>query len=208
MSFKRIHQDTFEPDDRTTSEDEDDDEVMELQSRRPGRPRRVSAASDSLDMIQNDDDDELNPTRSAAIAANLPGAEGTRKRGRGPSKKPCLNRNAQMARENRQRKKVYMKTIEDKLNEYHSKSKNLTSIIEKQNKQIKDLTNSVTYYQSVLANQSEVTTLLTALNESIKTLHGKKDTTATDIASSLSNVTSAVQQVNQTVDKYKWSDVW
>ena len=38
-----------------------------------------------------------------------------RKRGRGPSKRPCLNRNALMARENRLKKKAYLEKIENKL---------------------------------------------------------------------------------------------
>ncbi|KAG7197036.1 hypothetical protein KM043_017568 [Ampulex compressa] len=63
----------------------------------------------------------------------------TRRRGRGPSKRPCQNRNAQMARQNRLRKKAYLEKIEHKLLYYQQENKNLVNIIRKQSADVRRL---------------------------------------------------------------------
>ncbi|XP_014216509.1 uncharacterized protein LOC106645224 isoform X2 [Copidosoma floridanum] len=161
---------------------------------------RVSTSSVETTHLVSDpiETDEISPAQAAAMAANLPGA---RRRGRGPSKRPCLNRNAQMARENRQRKKLYLQSIEDKQNEYYAKNKALVGIIEKQNKQIQSLASNVNYFQALVANQSEITTLLVALNEAIKALHGSKDTLSLS-----NNITTSLQNVNRNLNKLSQSN--
>ncbi|XP_066603486.1 uncharacterized protein [Prorops nasuta] len=100
----------------------------------------------------------------------------TRKRCRGPSKRPCLNRNALLARENRQRKKEYLQTIEERLSFYEKQNQTLNNTIEKQMLKIKKLSTEVLYLKNVLNNNTHITALLQSINFGIKTLgcHSKK----------------------------------
>lgn len=91
-----------------------------------------------------------------------------RKRGRGPSKRPCLNRNALMARENRLRKKAYLEKIENKLSFYQQENKNLANIIRKQSIDIKRLSGEVAYLKSVLNNNTSITALLKTINDGLQ----------------------------------------
>ncbi|KAL2715393.1 hypothetical protein V1478_015091 [Vespula squamosa] len=97
--------------------------------------------------------------------------EQTRRRGRGPSKRPCLNRNALMARENRLRKKAYLEKIENTLSYYEKENKKLAYTIQKQGKDIKRLTGEIGYLRSVLHNNTAITALLKTINDSLKKLN-------------------------------------
>ncbi|XP_051164794.1 uncharacterized protein LOC127283760 isoform X2 [Leptopilina boulardi] len=97
-----------------------------------------------------------------------------KKRGRGPSKRPCLNRNAQMARENRQKKKEYIEKIENKLQQLQHENKNLTTVIKQQNIDIKKLNADVSYLKSVLNNKSSITILLRSMNENLEKIQHNK----------------------------------
>lgn len=99
--------------------------------------------------------------------------EGVKKRGRGPSKRPCLNRNAQMARENRQKKKEYIEKIETKLNQLQQENKSLNTVIQKQNIDIKKLNADVSYMKSVLNNKSSITMLLKSMNQNLEKIRRK-----------------------------------
>ncbi|KAK9296472.1 hypothetical protein QLX08_009524 [Tetragonisca angustula] len=99
---------------------------------------------------------------------------GTRKRGRGPSKRPCLNRNALMARENRLRKKAYLEKIENKLSFYQQENKNLVNIMKKQTIDIKRLSGEVAYLKSVLNNNTSITTLLKTINNGLQRIATQK----------------------------------
>ncbi|XP_014228337.1 uncharacterized protein LOC106653421 [Trichogramma pretiosum] len=99
---------------------------------------------------------------------------GARRRGRGPSKRPCLNKNALMARENRQRKKEYVEKIEAELASLQKENQELQSTIESQSGEIKKLSCEVKYLKNVLRNDTLVTTLMKAMNDSLKKLHGGK----------------------------------
>ncbi|XP_074099795.1 uncharacterized protein LOC141527929 isoform X2 [Cotesia typhae] len=88
-----------------------------------------------------------------------------RKRGRGPSKRPCLNRNALMARANRQKKKEYVEHIESKLMHYRQEIKELTTKNQKQCIDLKRLTAEVSYLKNILNNNSSITSLLKSMNE-------------------------------------------
>ncbi|CAB0033138.1 unnamed protein product [Trichogramma brassicae] len=101
-------------------------------------------------------------------------AAGARRRGRGPSKRPCLNKNALMARENRQRKKEYVEKIEAELASLQKENHELRSTIECQSGEIKKLSCEVKYLKNVLRNDTLVTTLMKAMNDSLKKLHGGK----------------------------------
>lgn len=116
------------------------------------------------------------------VYANNTG-EQTRRRGRGPSKRPCLNRNALMARENRQRKKAYVEQIENTLSYYQQENKKLACTIQKQGIDIKRLTGEVAYLKSVLRNNTAITALLKTINYGLKKLNtsSKKSTVLNNI---------------------------
>ncbi|XP_076168615.1 uncharacterized protein LOC143147336 isoform X2 [Ptiloglossa arizonensis] len=97
-----------------------------------------------------------------------------RKRGRGPSKRPCLNRNALMARENRLRKKAYLEKVESKLSLYHQENKKLANIIKKQTIDIKRLSGEVAYLRSVLNNNTSITALLKTINDGLRKINTQK----------------------------------
>lgn len=97
-----------------------------------------------------------------------------RKRGRGPSKRPCLNRNALMARENRLKKKAYLEKIENKLLFYQQENKNLVNIIKKQGIDLKRLTGEVAYFKSVLNNNTSITALLKTINDGLQKISTQK----------------------------------
>ncbi|XP_035743506.1 uncharacterized protein LOC118451241 [Vespa mandarinia] len=97
--------------------------------------------------------------------------EHTHRRGRGPSKRPCLNRNALMARENRLRKKAYLEKIENTLSYYEKENKKLVYTIQKQGKDIKRLTGEIAYLKSVLHNNTTITALLKTINDGLKKLN-------------------------------------
>lgn len=98
----------------------------------------------------------------------------TRKRGRGPSKRPCLNKNALMARENRLRKKAYLEKLENKLSFYQQENKNLVNIIKKQTIDIKRLSSEVAYLKSVLNNNTSITALLKTINSGLQRITTQK----------------------------------
>lgn len=105
------------------------------------------------------------PGRQDSVASNA--SSESRRRGRGVSKRPCLNRNALMARENRQRKKEYLEKIENKLSFYRQENKNLTNVIKRQDIDLKRLRAEVSYLRNVLNNSSSITTLLKSMNDTL-----------------------------------------
>ncbi|XP_017877600.1 uncharacterized protein LOC108623544 isoform X2 [Ceratina calcarata] len=114
-----------------------------------------------------------NPKQPATIENEI-SAE-PRKRGRGPSKRPCLNRNALMARENRLKKKAYLEKIENKLSFYQQENKNLVNLIRKQGIHIKQLSGEVAYLRSVLYNNTSITALLKTINEGLQKINTQKN---------------------------------
>ncbi|CAK9828733.1 hypothetical protein ANTRET_LOCUS6200 [Anthophora retusa] len=116
--------------------------------------------------------ESLKNTQQPAATENM--VVEPRKRGRGPSKRPCLNRNALMARENRLRKKAYLEKIENKLSFYQQENKNLANIIRKQGVDIKRLTSEVAYLKSVLYNNTSITALLKTINDGLRKISTQK----------------------------------
>lgn len=88
-------------------------------------------------------------------------------RQRSTSKRPCLNRNALLARKNRQRKKEYLQKIENKLSFYQRENKSLSNVIQRQGIDIKRLSGEVAYLRSVLNNNSSITALLRTINDGL-----------------------------------------
>ncbi|KOC62526.1 hypothetical protein WH47_04186 [Habropoda laboriosa] len=116
--------------------------------------------------------ESLRNTQQPATTENM--VTEPRKRGRGPSKRPCLNRNALMARENRLRKKAYLEKIENKLLFYQQENKNLVNIIRKQGVDIKRLSGEVAYLKSVLNNNTSITVLLKTINDGLRKISTQK----------------------------------
>lgn len=149
--------------------DEDEEPEVEIDTRpRPGRPRKISLSTNSsLDSTnQTTSMEQLAPTATSSVG--LP----VRRRGRGPSKRPCLNRNALMARENRQRKKEYIERIETKIQSYQRENQDLKNTINELSQSVKKLTQDVNYYKNVLRNQSVISSLLKSMNDNLKRMHG------------------------------------
>ncbi|XP_033231287.1 CREB/ATF bZIP transcription factor-like isoform X2 [Belonocnema kinseyi] len=90
-----------------------------------------------------------------------------RRRVRGPSKKPCPNKNAQMARLNREKKKQYVESLEGQLNYYTERTERYKRIIHKQSINERRLQAEVNYLKSVLRNKSSITKLLESLNANL-----------------------------------------
>ncbi|KAJ8688639.1 hypothetical protein QAD02_024434 [Eretmocerus hayati] len=172
--------------------------MLQQQSRRrssSGRPRKSSGDCPS-------------PTSGYV---NSPGgfggsSSGSRKRGRGPSKRPCLNRNALMARENRQRKKEYMERIEAKLKAYQQEHHELSSTIQKQAAEIKRLNAEVTYLKTVLNNNTIISSLLKSMNDSLKRMHGDNPPEPLATSPAKLNITACAtdNSVQHSADVLNW----
>ena len=118
----------------------------------------------------------------------------SRKRGRGPSKRPCLSRNALMARENRLKKKVYLEKVENKLSFYQQENKNLLNAIKKQSIDIKRLSGEVSYLRSVLNNNTSITALLKTINDGLRKMSEQKNAF---------HLNRASQGIDQSVTQFK-----
>lgn len=72
----------------------------------------------------------------------------------------CMNKNAVAARHNRQKKKHYMKTLEQKCETLSSKNFALKAMVESKDKQLKSMAQEIEYLRNVLANQTGLSALL------------------------------------------------
>lgn len=164
------------------SEEDEEDVEMEVQTRRPGRPRRTSSATSPFAEMPDEDP-------SLGIQAG--------RRGRGPSKSHCSNRNAVMARVNRERKKMYVQSIEQKLKTLDQENKILKGRILEQDQRVEKLNEEVAYMRNVLKNQTMVSSLLKALNESLGKMHGNDPT-----------ITASTNNPDKSVDVQNWIARW
>lgn len=163
---KRHHQSAYYAEDSfSDSDSEMEQDHEEHENRRPGRGRPRKTGYTTA---------ESATAGTAMEQGSLTGsgAPQQRKRGRGPSKRPCLNRNALMARENRQRKKEYIERIEARLRVFQQENQELNGTIQRQALEIKKLSKEVVYLKNVLNNNSVITSLLSSMNESLGRMHG------------------------------------
>lgn len=96
-----------------------------------------------------------------------------------PTRRPnpkISNRNALMARENRRKKKEYLENLEKSVEDTQIENKKLKKILQQKNQRIAKLTQESLYMKSVLANKTEILSLL-------KTIQGN----GTPITSSTKN---------------------
>lgn len=107
-----------------------------------------------------------------------------------PTRRPnpkISNRNAIMARENRRKKKEFMETLQKNADDTQSENKKLKKLLRIRNNAIEKLTQESIYLRSILANKTEIMSLL-------KTIQGNR----TPITSStLSFVTNTNYQCNE-----------
>lgn len=85
---------------------------------------------------------------------------------RNPTRRPNLkitNRNALLARENRKRKKEMMETMQQELNDIHEENRRLRKSLKVRNMKISSLENERNYLKSVLANKTEIMSILKSL---------------------------------------------
>lgn len=78
---------------------------------------------------------------------------------------PSMSRNAINARENRQKKKEYMKNLENSVDKLKTENAELKNECNSLTKTVTDLTSEVEYLKGVLANQSTLATILNKLSD-------------------------------------------
>lgn len=93
----------------------------------------------------------------------------TRKRNgeeRMPTRRPdpkVYNRNALLARENRRKKKLYLESLEREVQEARLANRNLIKALKRQISLTKKLEQRTKYYQNIIANKAEISSLLSIL---------------------------------------------
>lgn len=78
---------------------------------------------------------------------------------------PCMSRNAINARENRQKKKEYVKNLEESVDMLKSENSELKNECESLKKTVTNLTDEVEYLKGVLANQSTLASILHKISD-------------------------------------------
>lgn len=97
-------------------------------------------------------------------------------RGRKPSKTPSLNKNAQLARKNRERKKQYLEGLEGQVKCLKELNDGYRSIIHEQSVNERRLQAEVNYLESVLHKKSSITNFMGSLNENLKSRPNQEET--------------------------------
>lgn len=124
---------------------------------------------DSDDEEENDEEyispNNLKRLKLTQNGGNVEELSGKNKRQllRRPTRKPdpkVFNRNALMARENRQRKKQQMENMETQMRQIKEQNKQLKKIAKQQGTLITKLTNEKSYLRSVISNKTEILQLL------------------------------------------------
>ena len=177
-----------------------------------------------VDENSSDDEENMeveNRISSGGTSSGSRSSETSReqnRRGRGMAKRPCLNKNALMARENRQRKKEYVENLENKLSLYEEENKKLKdmmnqqhtklkAIVSKQNIKVTQLAGQVSYFKSVLKNKSMLMPILNSINEGLRSRRIIADDTDCSRSSCTENVTdhtymTSVSSIDENEKKY------
>ncbi|XP_045461972.1 uncharacterized protein LOC123672052 isoform X1 [Harmonia axyridis] len=92
-------------------------------------------------------------------------------------KPKCFSKNAQMARQNRLKKKIHLAKLEKKVEILKKEKNDLNNIIHAQSNKLSELKKEVRYLKGVLVNSSDIRTLVRNIHES----------TGMPVSSSLSN---------------------
>lgn len=76
-----------------------------------------------------------------------------------------LSKNAQLARENRQKKKQYISGLEEKLSKAQRQNETLSKELSERDTTIDKLTKEITYFKSILANVKEISSLVSTIKQ-------------------------------------------
>lgn len=119
--------------------------------------------------IDSDDDSEFVPAKRTRTITNVqqhPGQVVQRKPTRVPNLK-IQNRNAVLARENRLRKKMLMEELENSNEELQAENRKLQKMMKFKDRKNEELMKEVRYLKSVIANRTEIVSVLKSLPQSI-----------------------------------------
>lgn len=115
--------------------------------------------------IDSDDDREFIPKRARTFS-NVQGQVVPRKPTRVPNLK-IQNRNAVLARENRLRKKMLMEELEKTNDELQAENRKLSKMMKFKDRKNEELMKEVRYLKSVIANRTEIVSVLKSLPQAI-----------------------------------------
>jgi ATF/CREB family transcription factor len=139
----------------------------------------VSLVGSNSSLIDTEDEDvEYQPVQKRSRTKTIKNVD-LEKIQRRPTRVPNLkiqNRNALLARENRKRKKEMMESMEKTVEELQTQNKLLLKMMKSRDKKNEMLTKEVRYLKSVIANKTEIVSVLkslpnfTAKNERCETI--------------------------------------
>ena len=117
--------------------------------------------------------------------------------GGGNESEKCNNRNAVMARLNRQRKKRYVENLESEVSFLRKQNKHLASDNEDMKSKLDNCAEKITYLQNILANESMLSSVINAvssapgvnLSGTVKLKHGSDRHTGSESVSKAQNIT-------------------
>lgn len=117
--------------------------------------------------IDSDEDCEYAPKKRQRTITNVEGSGRVQRR---PTRVPNLkiqNRNALLARENRLRKKQMMEELESAAQGMENENKKLLKMMKLKDRKNEDLIKEVRYLKSVIANRTEIVSVLKSLPKAI-----------------------------------------
>jgi len=130
--------------------------------------------------VESEDDSEYQPSsKKTRTISNVSGSKGSNQITRRPTRVPNLkiqNRNALLARENRKRKKEMVDNLEQTVNDVQVHNKKLLKMMKMKDAQVMKLEQEVRYLKSVIANRTEIVTVLKSLPKFPTKVSGFTDT--------------------------------
>ncbi|XP_033221209.1 uncharacterized protein LOC117175602 isoform X2 [Belonocnema kinseyi] len=134
----------------------------------------------SSDEVSDSIDDEPPPKRQRASTFVKSESEISEKlvRGRKPSKTPCPNKTAELARKIRERKKQHLEGLEGQVKCLKELNDGYRSIIQEQSANGRRLQAEVNYLKSVLHKKRGIANFLGSLNENLKSRPNEEETSS------------------------------
>lgn len=122
--------------------------------------------------IDSDEDCEYSPSLPKKRQRTITNVSESNRVQRRPTRVPNLkiqNRNALLARENRLRKKQMMEELESSVQELETENRKLVKMMKFKDRKNDELMKEVRYLKSVIANRTEIVSVLKALPKAITT---------------------------------------
>lgn len=156
--FSSIHEDDedFSSDEMNYSDEMQSDTEFDDVSITGNESKRLQSFQNTDDIFRNRSKSQANHTKSASIK-------------RMPTRKPdpkISNRNAIMARENRRKKKEHMEVLQKTVDDTQNENRKLKKMLSIRNNTITKLTQESLYLRSILANKTEIMSLLRCIKGS------------------------------------------